>query len=69
MNKDIEDIMCDLMFGYEIENEVRNAIKKIVVKTSTSQSIKGVFSAGLIKSMKYIGTKLKKWFISINRKS
>ncbi|CAD5119882.1 DgyrCDS8466 [Dimorphilus gyrociliatus] len=69
VNKDIEDIMCDLMYGYEIESEVRSAVKKIVSRTSSSQSVKGIFSAGMLKSLKYSGKKLNKWLKSIYRSS
>jgi translocator assembly and maintenance protein 41 len=37
------------------------ALRSIIAKPALTQSIKGIFTAGLMKSTRYAGAKLGKW--------
>ncbi|KAF3933282.1 hypothetical protein ABW20_dc0108812 [Dactylellina cionopaga] len=45
----------------EIRKEVKAVISNTVGWPSTSQSFKGLFTTGLVKTWKYLGEKIKKW--------
>ncbi|XP_053200791.1 phosphatidate cytidylyltransferase, mitochondrial-like [Panonychus citri] len=56
--RDLDDVLMAIAQSYKYSDDVRQAIRQIVRKSSWTQSAKGVFTAGLIKSMKYSTRKL-----------
>ena len=48
--------------------QVRRGVSHIVTTASTSQAIKGIFSAGLVKTVRYSLAKLGKMFNSLKKK-
>ena len=48
--------------------QVRRGVSHIVTTASTSQAIKGIFSAGLVKTVRYSLAKLGKMFKSLKKK-
>jgi translocator assembly and maintenance protein 41 len=59
-HRDAEDVLRGLASDSDCEDELRNALEGIVKQSSWSQSIKGIFTAGLFKSIRYSANKLKK---------
>lgn len=61
---DMDDLLRSLAHDIECKTLVKIAIHSIVQKYSISQSFKGLFSAGLLKSVRYSGRKVSKMFSS-----
>jgi translocator assembly and maintenance protein 41 len=61
---DIDDVMQILAHDFGTKTYVRTAIERIVQKSSWSQSFKGIFTAGLSKSVRYGSKKITKMFKS-----
>ncbi|XP_014668009.1 PREDICTED: phosphatidate cytidylyltransferase, mitochondrial-like [Priapulus caudatus] len=59
-HRDLEESLMSVSHDYECSYIVANAITRIVQRSSLTQSVKGIFTAGMVKSMKYSGQKLKK---------
>lgn len=59
---DIDDLMRRLSFDITYRRYVKSAIESVVFHSSWSQSIKGVFTAGLFKSIVYSKNKINKMF-------
>ena len=62
--RDTEDIIRTLSYDPECEQLVEDAVAKIVKSSSLTQSIKGIFTAGVSKSTKYSMAKLRKMYNS-----
>lgn len=66
--RDTEDVLATIghtpMQASELLSKV---LRHIVFKSSLQQSIKGLFSAGFMKSIKYSNTKIRKMFDSLNK--
>ena len=58
--KDLDDILVSISRNFEYSSYVRAAIDQIVHNSSWTQSAKGVLTAGIIKSIKYSASKIKK---------
>lgn len=67
--RDLDDVLQSLSKSYDCQLYVRQAIEKVVWKSSWYQSVKGVFTAGMFKSLRYGSNKLVKMFKSINIRS
>lgn len=61
--QDTEDVLRAVAYDPYCGEVVKNSVKNIVWKSSISQSLKGIATAGFIKSIKYGGRKLLKTFI------
>lgn len=59
---DIDDLMRRLAFDITYRKYVKNAIEAVVFRSSSTQSIKGIFTAGLSKSIIYSAEKINKMF-------
>lgn len=59
-HRDTEQVLRSLANDTECRNVVQSCVSTIVRKSSTSQTVKGVFTAGLTKSLRYSMSKLKK---------
>lgn len=59
---DLEDVLDSLSHSYGAKNSVRKAIESIVWNSSWLQSVKGIASAGLRKSLKYSLAKIRKMY-------
>lgn len=57
---DLDDVLLTVSKSLYYDRYVINAINQIVRKSSLTQSIKGVFTAGFNKSLRYTGRKLAK---------
>lgn len=58
--QDTEEIIFKLATRLDVKEIIRNAVNNIVQSTSTSQTIKGLFTAGIMKSINYSTRKIKK---------
>lgn len=56
------DIDKQMVSNNNFQQKVTSAVKHTVAWPSTVQSIKGIFTAGLLKSISYAGEKLKKYY-------
>lgn len=56
--RDLDDVLMSLAQNYHYRDYVKNAIKQIVRKSSWSQSLKGILTAGIIKSIHYSSRKI-----------
>lgn len=57
---DLEEIIRQLAFDSNCADYVRQSIAEIVKESSRSQSIKGIFTAGIVKSVLYSSRKVQK---------
>ncbi|KAK2727855.1 phosphatidate cytidylyltransferase, mitochondrial-like isoform X1 [Artemia franciscana] len=64
---DLEDILRAAAYDTECGDLVNAEIEKIVNQSSWSQSIKGVLTAGIFKSIKYSAMKVSKMMKSLNK--
>lgn len=64
--RDIEDVLLALACHVDCSDMVERAIQNIVWWPSITQSAKGILTAGIIKSLKYSSTKMRKMFRSLN---
>lgn len=58
--RDVEDVLRAAAVDRDSDDMIRKALKDIVGTTSISQALKGILTAGLSKTVKYSGAKLKK---------
>ncbi len=65
--RDVEDVLFGLAHDSECSDLVSQAVSNIVKRSSITQSLKGIFTAGLSKSVKYSWSKLKKMWKSKNK--
>ncbi|ELU03060.1 hypothetical protein CAPTEDRAFT_92307 [Capitella teleta] len=63
-NRDAEDILRGLASDSDCEDELKGALEDIVKESSWTQSVKGIFTAGFMKSVQYSASKLKKMWKS-----
>ena len=62
--RDTEEVIHDVAHDADCSEIIQEGISAIVKKSSTSQSIKGIFTAGVIKSVRYSYAKLQKMWKS-----
>lgn len=60
LRQDTEDVLRAIAYDPDCGSIVQQCINDIVWKSSVSQSVKGILTAGLVKSVKYSGRKIKK---------
>lgn len=60
LRQDTEDVLRAIAYDPDCGFIVQQCINDIVWKSSVSQSLKGILTAGLLKSVKYSGRKIKK---------
>ena len=61
--QDMEEIVFKLATRSDLKIIINNAINYIVQNNSITQTIKGLFTAGIVKSINYSARKFKKMFI------
>lgn len=57
---DIEEVMAELSYMPTIRTYIRNSISEVVWGSSILQTIQGLLSAGVVRSVRYAVEKLKK---------
>eukprot|EP00095_Tigriopus_kingsejongensis_P005438 maker-scaffold224_size251237-snap-gene-0.21 protein:Tk05438 transcript:maker-scaffold224_size251237-snap-gene-0.21-mRNA-1 annotation:"hypothetical protein DAPPUDRAFT_202995" len=65
--RDVEDVLRAAAFDKDSDSMIRKALIDIIGKTSVSQAVKGILTAGLTKTVKYSGAKLKKMAKSMKK--
>lgn len=65
---DAEDILVAVAHDIDTDVAVRTALKDIVWNSSVGQSIKGIFTAGIVKSVRYSMAKVRKMLASKPKK-
>ncbi|XP_018916896.2 phosphatidate cytidylyltransferase, mitochondrial [Bemisia tabaci] len=65
--QDTEEALCSLASDPRREKIVQSVFKRIVINSSIKQSLKGILTAGLLKSVHYSGLKLMKMFKSLKK--
>lgn len=66
--QDTEDVLRAVSFDTDVDVIVGNSIKDIVWKSSIAQALKGILTAGLIKSVRYSSKKIMKMMLSTKKK-
>lgn len=64
-SRDLDDVLLAISKSYDVSRNVQNAAANIVWSSSWSQSLKGIATAGIVKSVKYSSRKLKKMYFSL----
>lgn len=57
---DIEEVMAELSYMPTLRNFIRNSITDVVWGSSILQTVQGLLSAGIVRSVKYAWEKLQK---------
>ena len=63
--RDLDDVLLSISQSYGLPNHVRQAVRQIVTRSSLTQSAKGILTAGVTKSTKYVARKLRKMWNSL----
>lgn len=63
LRQDTEDVLRAIAYDPDCNSIVQQCISDIVFHSSVSQSLKGILTAGLFKSVKYSSQKIRKMFI------
>ncbi|XKL64255.1 hypothetical protein PGB90_004341 [Kerria lacca] len=63
--RDTEEILQTMSYDPDVGLILNNILKKIVFKSSIKQSLKGIVTAGIVKSIKYSGRKIYKTLLSL----
>ena len=66
-HRDIEEVLRSFSHDRECRHVIQTCIAGIVKQSSITQSLKGVFTAGVVKSVRYSWSKLKKMMKSVRR--
>lgn len=66
-NRDTEEVLRSFAHDSECREVIQRCVSGIVKQSSLSQSVKGIFTAGIVKSLKYSGSKLRKMIKSMNK--
>lgn len=66
VRKDTEEVLLTMSYDPDVGEVLSYILKKIVLKSSIRQSLKGILTAGIIKSVKYSGRKVCKTLLSFN---
>lgn len=62
-----DDVMLQLAMDKRYQNVVQPSVRRLVSRSSWSQSLKGILTAGLAKSVSYSSAKLEKMFKGMKR--
>lgn len=65
LRRDTEEVLQSMAYDPDIGEILRTCVKKTVLKSSLRQSIKGVATAGFVKSIRYSSRKLYKSMVSL----
>jgi translocator assembly and maintenance protein 41 len=65
---DAEDVLAAVAYDIDTDIAVQKALKEITWSSSVTQSIKGIFTAGIIKSVRYSMAKVRKMLMSKSKK-
>ena len=63
--RDVEDVLRSAAYDRDSVELIGRALAKIIGGTSVSQAVKGIFSAGALKTVKYSAAKLRKMYKSL----
>lgn len=66
-NRDLEDVLRAAAHDTDVEDVIDKGIQDIVKISSLTQSIKGILTAGAMKSLRYSWSKVKKMWKSLQR--
>lgn len=66
-SRDLEDVLRAAAHDTDVEDVIHKGIQDIVKISSLTQSIKGILTAGAIKSIRYSWSKVKKMWKSLQR--
>lgn len=64
-SRDLDDVLLSISNSYGVSAHVKRAVEEIVWSSSISQSVKGLLTAGFVKSFKYSFKKLRKMYNSL----
>lgn len=67
-HRDLEESLLSVAHDFECSYIVANGVRQIVRHSSITQSVKGIFTAGMFKSFKYSAKKLKKMVNSMTKR-
>lgn len=67
MSRDVEEVLRAAASDPDTEDMVRRGVSQIVARSSTSQALKGILSAGAVKTVRYSLAKLRKMFKSMKQ--
>ena len=65
----MEDVLRAAAYDRDSDDIIRKSLARIVGATALTQAVKGVLTAGGVKTVKYSTAKLKKMFKSMGKKS
>ena len=64
----MEDVLRAAAYDRDSDDIIVSSLKAIVAKTAFVQAMKGVLTAGAVKTTKYSSAKLRKMFKSLGKK-
>lgn len=64
--KDTEEVLQTMSYDPDVGGVLAKILEKIVLSSSIRQSLKGILTAGVVKSVKYGGRKVYKALLSLN---